>query len=157
MATETRNAGNIPDAEELTATLGRIAEQSQDLVTDFIARQTADAGKIDAEFNDPLNIVPAFHQMAQRMMAEPARVAKAQVGLWNNYMELWGLSFNEVHNQNDPQTPQTPNPDSCRIFDFMHRELAFAFPAFYKNLLVRPHTFFHGGPSRPLRSASASI
>ena len=85
MATETPNADNIPDAGELTATLGKIAEQSQRMVTDFMTRQSAQAGQADTDSNaDPLNIGDAFLQMTQRMMADPARMAEAQVGLWNN-------------------------------------------------------------------------
>ncbi|MFT5487109.1 MAG: polyhydroxyalkanoate synthase [Paracoccaceae bacterium] len=93
MATETPSAGNIPDAGELTAALGKIAEQSQRMVTDFMARQTAQmdqAGQAGTDNNaDPLNIGDAFLQMTQRMMADPGRLAEAQVGLWNNYMQLW--------------------------------------------------------------------
>ena len=71
MSSETPNSDNIPDAGELTATLGKIAEQSQRMVTEFMARQT-DQASSDSN-SDPLNIGDAFVQMTQPMLADPAR------------------------------------------------------------------------------------
>ena len=117
MATDTPNAGNIPDAGELTATLGKIAEQSQRMVTDFMARQTAEDGQMDTDKNqDPLNIGDAFLQMTQRMMDDPARLAEAQVGLWNNYMELWQHTANKMMGQNAEPLVK-PEKDDRRFLD----------------------------------------
>ena len=117
MATDTPNAGNIPDAGELTATLGKIAEQSQRMVTDFMARQTAEDGQMDTDKNqDPLNIGDAFLQMTQRMMDDPARLAEAQVGLWNNYMELWQHTANKMMGQNAEPLVK-PETDDRRFLD----------------------------------------
>ncbi len=117
MATDTPNAGNIPDAGELTATLGKIAEQSQRMVTDFMARQTAEDGQMDTDKNqDPLNIGDAFLQMTQRMLDDPARLAEAQVGLWNNYMELWQHTANKMMGQNAEPLVK-PETDDRRFLD----------------------------------------
>lgn len=117
MATDTPNADNIPDAGELTATLGKIAEQSQRMVTDFMARQTAEAGQTETDNNqDPLNIGDAFLQMTQRMMADPARLAEAQVGLWNNYMELWQHTANKMMGQSVEPLAK-PETDDRRFLD----------------------------------------
>jgi polyhydroxyalkanoate synthase len=117
MATGSPNAANIPDAGELTATLGKIAEQSQRMVTDFMARQAAEAGQMDTDKNqDPLNIGNAFLQMTQRMMDDPARLAEAQVGLWNNYMELWQHTANKMMGQN-AEPLVTPETDDRRFLD----------------------------------------
>ena len=117
MATGSPNAANIPDAGELTATLGKIAEQSQRMVTDFMARQAAEAGQMDTDKNqDPLNIGNAFLQMTQRMMDDPARLAEAQVGLWNNYMELWQHTANKMMGQNAEPLVK-PEKDDRRFLD----------------------------------------
>jgi polyhydroxyalkanoate synthase len=117
MATGSPNAANIPDAGELTATLGKIAEQSQRMVTDFMARQAAEAGQMDTDKNqDPLNIGNAFLQMTQRMMDDPARLAEAQVGLWNNYMELWQHTANKMMGQNAEPLVK-PETDDRRFLD----------------------------------------
>lgn len=116
MATETRNADKIMDAGELAATLCRIAEQSQRMVTDFMARRATDAGKIDPEDNDPLNICGAFQQMMQRMMANPARLAEAQIGLWDSYMELWQHTANKMLGQ-VAEPMAKPEVDDRRFLD----------------------------------------
>ena len=114
MATETPNAENIPDTGELTATLGKIAEQSQRMVTDFVTRQAGQA-ETEAE-QDPLNIGDAFLQMTQRMMADPARLAEAQVGLWNSYMELWQHTANKMMGQ-EVEPLAEPEADDRRFLD----------------------------------------
>ena len=55
MATKTEHTSS-PDVEEPTATIEKIAEQSQRIVTDFIAKQ----GDAKALEYDPLNIGSAF-------------------------------------------------------------------------------------------------
>jgi polyhydroxyalkanoate synthase subunit PhaC len=112
MATEMPNSNTIPDAGELSATLGKIAEQSQRLVTDFMARQ---ADQTDSD-NDPLNIGDAFLQMTQRMMADPARLAEAQVELWNGYMSLWQQTANRMMGQ-DAVPVAVPGEDDRRFKD----------------------------------------
>ncbi|MEX2453827.1 MAG: class I poly(R)-hydroxyalkanoic acid synthase [Rhodospirillaceae bacterium] len=88
--TETEEAQ--PDSAELAATIGRIAEQSQRIVADFIARQ---GDRTDVN-GDPLNIGSAFLAMTARMMSDPARLAKAQMDLWNSYLDLWQQAANRI-------------------------------------------------------------
>ncbi|HIJ63563.1 MAG TPA: class I poly(R)-hydroxyalkanoic acid synthase [Rhodospirillaceae bacterium] len=72
---------------ELSKAVSNIAERSQRIVTEFLARQAAD-GSIGS-FKDPLNIGDAFLQMTTRMMTDPARLVEAQMNLWQDYMQLW--------------------------------------------------------------------
>ncbi|MDE1145176.1 MAG: class I poly(R)-hydroxyalkanoic acid synthase [Azospirillaceae bacterium] len=92
---------------ELTLAVNRIAEQAQRLVADFLARQTpppadgaatADPMSFGAPFGnlptsmanlDPFNLGSAFMEMTARMMADPNRLIEAQIGLWQDYLELW--------------------------------------------------------------------
>ncbi|MBT7293275.1 MAG: class I poly(R)-hydroxyalkanoic acid synthase [Rhodospirillaceae bacterium] len=64
----------------------RMAAQAQRIVADFIARQQKD-GKIEPQ--GPFDVSQAFAEMTQKMMADPARVLQAQMGLWENYVNLW--------------------------------------------------------------------
>ncbi|MHA1598698.1 MAG: PHA/PHB synthase family protein [Alphaproteobacteria bacterium] len=64
-----------------------IAEQSQRLINDFIARQSSENGKIDA--GSQSHIASAFMEMTTQMMSDPAKLAEAQMSLWNDYMSLW--------------------------------------------------------------------
>jgi len=73
------------DAGKLAETMAKIAEQSQRIVGDFVHRQANG----DREPADPLNIGGAFMEMAARMMADPMKLAQAQIGLWQDYLSLW--------------------------------------------------------------------
>ena len=114
MSSETPNSDNIPDAGELTATLGKIAEQSQRMVTEFMARQT-DQASSDSN-SDPLNIGDACVQITQRMLADPARMAEAQVGLWNSYLELWQQTADKMMGK-EVEPLATPEADDRRFKD----------------------------------------
>ena len=116
MATKTEDA-SAPDADELTATIGKIAEQSQRIVTDFVARQS----DMQETEQDPLNIGSAFMEMTQRMMSDPARLAQAQVDLWNSYMDLWQQTANRMMGQ-ESETLVEPEADDRRFADAAWQE-----------------------------------
>ncbi len=79
---------NLPDAEKVGETVGKIAEQSQRLLQDFIERQEADGG---GEFQvlDPADMARSFQELTQKMMADPAKVVESQLKLWQDYTNLW--------------------------------------------------------------------
>jgi polyhydroxyalkanoate synthase len=114
MATEMPNTDTTPDVEELSATLGKIAEQSQRMVSDFMARQ---ADQTDSG-NDPLNVGDAFLEMTTRMMSDPTRLAQAQAELWNGYMNLWQQTANKMIGK-ESDTPVEAEPDDRR---FLHSD-----------------------------------
>lgn len=116
MATKTEDA-SAPDADELTATIGKIAEQSQRIVTDFVARQS----DMQETAQDPLNIGSAFMEMTQRMMSDPARLAQAQIDLWNSYMDLWQQTANRMMGK-ESETLVEPEPDDQRFADAAWQE-----------------------------------
>ena len=102
MATKTEHTSS-PDGEEPTATIEKIVEQSQRIVTDFIVRQ----GDAKALEYDPLNIGSAFSDITRRMMADPARLARAQVDLWNSHVGLWQQTANRMMGQ---EAKRSSNP-----------------------------------------------
>ena len=114
MSSETPSTDNIPDTTELTATLGKIAEQSQRMITEFMARQADQSGK-DSNA-DPLNIGDAFIEMTQRMMSDPGRIAEAQVGLWNSYMDIWQRTADRMMGK-EVEPVATPQADDRRFMD----------------------------------------
>ena len=75
-----------PDPAELSKRWTEIAEKSQRLVAEFLSRQKAEEG---IGMADPMAIGTAFLEMAARMMSNPARLAQAQLALWQDYMTLW--------------------------------------------------------------------
>ena len=78
----------MPDAAELSRQMAGIAERSQRLVRDFLARQ-GDGGEEGVGMANPMAIGAAFFEMTARMMSDPARLVEAQVSLWNDYLRLW--------------------------------------------------------------------
>ena len=76
----------LPDPAIWAKSMAEIAEKSQRLVSEFLARQAEGAGSGMA---DPLNIGGAFLEMTQRLMSDPGRMVEAQLSLWQDYMRLW--------------------------------------------------------------------
>jgi polyhydroxyalkanoate synthase len=74
----------IPDPLAWSRSMAELAERSQRLVQEFLARQSDGAGVMD-----PLNIGGAFFEMTQRLMTDPAGLMQAQLGLWQDYLRLW--------------------------------------------------------------------
>jgi polyhydroxyalkanoate synthase len=79
----------LPDPVEFSRTLAKIAEKCQKIVADFAARQAVSGAAGKTGNTDPLNLATAFLELTARMMADPARIVQAQIGLWQDYMNLW--------------------------------------------------------------------
>ena len=86
MANQPGSGSEPPDPAELSRTMGRIAERSQRLVSDFLSRQAHEDEGRDV---DPLNIGGAFMELTAKMMADPAKMVEAQMSLWRAYADLW--------------------------------------------------------------------
>ena len=74
------------DPVEMSRSMAKIAERSQRLVSEFLERQARGSGRTDP---DPFNIGGAFLEMTAQMMADPAKLVQAQIGLWQDYLKLW--------------------------------------------------------------------
>ncbi len=79
----------IPDPIEYSRNMVRIAEQSRQLVSDFLSRHPVAALPENDGPVDPLNIGAAFFEMTRRMMEDPTKLVQAQLALWQDYMTLW--------------------------------------------------------------------
>src|SRR5258708_3063854 len=92
MSEQSNKDSKLPDPVALSHNMAEIAERSQRLVADFLQRQhpgEAGAGGGSIGMGDPLNIGTAFVEMTARMMADPGKLAQAQISLWNDYLTLW--------------------------------------------------------------------
>ena len=82
------------DPVKLAETMADIAERSQRIVSAFIERQAnggSGAGPVD-----PLNIGGAFMELTSRMLANPAKLAEAQIALWHQYASLWQATTQRI-------------------------------------------------------------
>src|SRR5438094_2869631 len=78
--------GAAPDSAELAKRFAELAERSQRLVADFLARQ----GEGEAVgLSNPMAIGAAFFAMTARLMADPQKLVEAQTALWSEYIRLW--------------------------------------------------------------------
>ncbi|WP_114393689.1 PHA/PHB synthase family protein [Oleisolibacter albus] len=104
----------LPDPVELSRAMARIAEQSQKLVSDFLARQAESAASPGSP--DPANIGSAFLEMTARMMADPAKLMQAQLSLWQDYMTLWQRTTARLMGQ-DAEPVIRPTKEDRRFKD----------------------------------------
>ena len=94
-----------------------IAVTSQRLITEFLARQVAKGtgGNGGTAAVDPLNIGGAFMEMTTRMMADPAKMMQANLGLWQDYAQLWRNTTARVMGHEDTGTKVEPEPGDRRF------------------------------------------
>lgn len=74
--------------DEMAKAMADIAERSQRLVAEFLARNSA-GGTPAVGLGDPLNIGQAFMDLTKQMMADPVKLVEAQANFWRGYMDLW--------------------------------------------------------------------
>ncbi|NQV83769.1 MAG: class I poly(R)-hydroxyalkanoic acid synthase [Rhodospirillales bacterium] len=84
-----------PNAAELTRSITEIAETSQRMIGEFLARQVAKGAEAangsggQAPNPDPLNIGDAFLELTKQMMSDPAKLMEANLALWQDSAKLW--------------------------------------------------------------------
>jgi polyhydroxyalkanoate synthase len=111
----------LPDPVEISRMMGKIAEQSQRLVSEFLAKQQNGGAKEGIGMSDPLNIGQAFFDMTARMMANPAQLVEAQISLWRDYMTLWQSAAKRM--LGEPAEPVIkPSPEDRRFKDALWDE-----------------------------------
>ena len=78
-----------PDPSETAEQLGKLAARSQKIVQDFWQRQTEESGPSGFHLVDTETIGRAFFDLGAKLMADPARLAEAQMQLWQSNVALW--------------------------------------------------------------------
>lgn len=74
----------MPDPEKLAHVMNAVAEKSQKLLRHYMDNMK------DSETGlDPLNLSGAFAEFMTRMMIDPSKMIKAQMALWQDYIDLW--------------------------------------------------------------------
>ena len=105
----------IPDFDKLAENMSSVAEKSQRLIADFMKRQ---ADGENSGFDDPLHIGHTFLELTQKMMSDPAKVANAQMALWQDYLKLWQHAAEKMAG-NETEPVATPAPGDKR---FKHKD-----------------------------------
>ncbi len=85
MADQNSAQASVIDPAELSRSLTEIADKSQQLVRDFLARQ--ESGQ-HISMDEALHMSKLFQDLYTRMMADPMQLAHAQFAFWQEYMAL---------------------------------------------------------------------
>ena len=78
------------DAAELAKAYAEIAQRSSELVNRYIAAHRDGAAPV---FQDELGVAGAFYDLMGKLFADPAKIAEAQMKLWQDYAALWQNSM----------------------------------------------------------------
>ena len=113
MADQRGSATSPNGAPEIGAALADIAERSGRIVREFLEREALNGHDRNA---DPLDLGRAFFALTSRMMADPFKLAEAQLNLWQGYMELWASSTRRLLGQETPPVA-APEPGDRRFRD----------------------------------------
>jgi polyhydroxyalkanoate synthase len=103
----------LPNPDEISKAVANIAERSQRLVSDFLARQADEPG---VSMADPMNVGQAFFEMMGRLMADPSKLVEAQVNLWTDYMKLWQNTARRIMGE-ESEPVVSPSAEDRRFKD----------------------------------------
>ena len=96
------------DAAALSRHLADIAERSQRLVAEFLARSRGEGG---IGMGDPMAVGAAFFEMTARLMSDPARLVRMQMSLWNDYLRLLQHATERMLGNNAPPVAEPASED----------------------------------------------
>ena len=93
----TPQADSMTDPAQLSKSYAEMAQQSRQIISEFLERH---AGASPLGMVDELGIGKAFFDLTTRMMADPFKLAEAQMKLWQDYLALWHGSVMKMIGQN---------------------------------------------------------
>lgn len=119
-------AEHAENAQEFTANMAQVVERSQEIWMKLMASQMAGEKPLH---NDPMNAMPAFAELQQTLMSNPAEVAERTLALWTQQMELWRRATMSMFGAEKPEPMAAPARGDKRfradeweqnqIFDYM--------------------------------------
>ncbi|MCC7487657.1 MAG: class I poly(R)-hydroxyalkanoic acid synthase [Burkholderiales bacterium] len=109
MATNEKQApGSAPDPAELARLYAGIARKSAELAAAFIERRGNGAAAVAG---DELGVGQAFYEAWAKLLADPVRLAEAQVKFWQDTMSLWQSSMLRLMGQPVPPVIEPASGD----------------------------------------------
>ncbi|MDH3660029.1 MAG: class I poly(R)-hydroxyalkanoic acid synthase [Alphaproteobacteria bacterium] len=78
-----------PSPEALQKEIGEFAEQSQRAVQSFWQRQLTEQAEGGFSLVDPSAVSKAFFDFGAKLMADPTKLAEAQMAFWQGQADLW--------------------------------------------------------------------
>lgn len=96
------------DASEFAKNMSIVAERCQQVMQEFLARQSKEASR---PVFDPLNIGAAFAELFTRMMRDPVGIMEKQFALWQDYMQLWKSETGKMLGEKEPPVIEPDSKD----------------------------------------------
>jgi polyhydroxyalkanoate synthase len=96
----------LADTSELQKSFAEIAERSQRVLTEWLTKNGYEVTATATA--DPLNIANSFFELTTKMMADPGKFVKAQLSLWQDYLQLWQNTASRMLGQ---EVPPVIEPD----------------------------------------------
>ncbi len=115
MADNTPPNIELPDPEQISANIAKVAEQSQKLVQEFVARQ-ASGEHAPYQVLDPTSVGKAFAELTQHMWQNPAKVIEHQMAMWQDFIDLSARSARQALGE-DVEPVAAPEPGDRRFKD----------------------------------------
>jgi polyhydroxyalkanoate synthase len=108
----------LPDPQEVAQTYAEVARRASRLITQYLKRQTKHGLAVP---NDELGIAQAFLDMMARLLANPFKLAQAQMNLVWDYLSLWQHSMLRFAGL-EAKPVATPKPGDGRFKDAQWEE-----------------------------------
>lgn len=102
------------DAVTFAANFAKIAEQSQRIVQEFVARN---AGKGTYGTGDPLHLTGAFAEWFARAASDPQKLMEMQMGWWKDAMQLWQTTTQKFLGEGEVKPVIEPDSKDRRFKD----------------------------------------
>ena len=109
----TQQADSLTDRAQHSKSYAEMAQQSRQIISEFLERH-AEANPLGMV--DELGIGKAFFDLTTRMMADPFKLAEAQMKLWQDYLALWHGSVMKMMGQKAEAVAE-PDPGDRRFED----------------------------------------
>jgi polyhydroxyalkanoate synthase len=98
-----------PNPDELARGFADIAQQSQRVVSEFLARLEQGKGALPT---DDVGVTQAFVDLGTKMMTNPMLLVEAQMRIWHDYMRLWHNSVSRFLGETPAPVAEPPKSDS---------------------------------------------
>ncbi len=96
----TPDSNNAADQQtQMVEAFRNITERTQRIAQAFMERQSSGNG---FQVADPVVIGKAFMELSAKIMADPAKLAEAQAGLWQQYADLWSMTAKRMTGEAAP-------------------------------------------------------
>lgn len=97
--------GRPYDLLSLPLSFADIADRSRRLLLEWLTRNGF--AVTQSALADPLNIASSFLELTAKMIANPAKLMRAQMSLWQDYLELWQSATQKLLGQDSRTVAET--------------------------------------------------